>query len=234
MGCGSSKPSTKENATISPVPTTNISNKSASMKDLSPLEVARKVHGSVRWNKDPNEVNELLSEPEQIDAIDPQNGNSPIHIAAQNGHVDIVKLLIERKCNINLQNLKGNTALHMAIGYDYYECAMVLLANGADGSIVNVAGFPAIRGLEGDKSLAGNAVTSANTFKEFQDALALIKTSHPRGMAKDLYVKVGLRLKKAYPEEWKSSNIQELFTTILQNWEAVSSEETGASTDKEN
>jgi len=119
------------------------------------------------------------------------NGNRPLHIAAQNGHTDIVRLLIRKKCLLNEKNLKGNTAIHMAIGYDYYEAAKLIMDAGGDCSITNLAGisffvffiqfillqfctdFTAERGLEGDKSLGVAALVSAKTAEEVTEAFTL-------------------------------------------------------------
>ena len=68
------------------------------------------------------------------------NGNRPLHIAAQNGHTDIVRLLVNKKCRLNETNQKGNTAIHMAIGYDYYDAAKLIIDAGGDPKILNLAG----------------------------------------------------------------------------------------------
>ena len=58
---------------------------------------------------------------------DAKTGNFPIHIAAQNGHRHIVKMLIDAGANVNAQNNNGLTALHMSVEYDYYFTSKVLL-----------------------------------------------------------------------------------------------------------
>jgi ankyrin repeat protein len=68
------------------------------------------------------------------------NGNRPIHIAAQNGHTDVVRLLVNKKCLLNEMNMKGNTAIHMAVGYDYYDAAKLIIDAGGDPRILNSAG----------------------------------------------------------------------------------------------
>lgn len=40
------------------------------------------------------------------------NGYTPIHAAASYGHIDLLKLLIERGGDINIQDREGDTALH--------------------------------------------------------------------------------------------------------------------------
>jgi ankyrin repeat protein len=73
-------------------------------------------------------------------ALRPQDkatGNYPIHIAAQNGHRHIVKMLLDAGANVNAQNNNGLTALHMSVEYDYYFTSKVLVDAGADGEMVS-------------------------------------------------------------------------------------------------
>lgn len=73
-----------------------------------------KLHSLIRWNKKPKQMRELLlQKPTLVDFHDPRNGNTAIHIAAQNGHLDVVTLLIESGADLNAKNSKGNTALHV-------------------------------------------------------------------------------------------------------------------------
>jgi hypothetical protein len=51
--------------------------------------------------------------------------------------------------------------MHMAMAYDYHEVVYALIDHGADVTVTNDAGFPASRGLEGDKSLALLALVAA-------------------------------------------------------------------------
>lgn len=189
------------------------------IKVLTPLEITRKLHTAIRWNKDYEDITELLEPEGAADFIDPQNGNAPIHIAAQNGHTNVVELLFKKNCNINAKNLKGNTALHMAIGYDYYDAAKLLVDNGADIGILNDSGFAAIDGLEGDKSLAGAQMVSANTVEEFEAALVNLKQQIPRGIKKEIFMKIGLKIKKANAEAWVARDLQNKFTSLLHDWE---------------
>lgn len=41
-----------------------------------------------------------------------QNGYTPVHAAAEYGHLDLVRLLIEKGGNINIQDNDGDTPLH--------------------------------------------------------------------------------------------------------------------------
>ena len=49
-------------------------------------------------------------------------GNTPLHMACQNGSTDIVQYLVEeRKCDFNVANNKGELPLHLACKLKYYE-----------------------------------------------------------------------------------------------------------------
>ena len=48
-----------------------------------------------------------------INEVD-DNGATPLHIAAARGHLDVIKILLNFKANINQQDLDGNTAAHYA------------------------------------------------------------------------------------------------------------------------
>ena len=85
-------------------------------------------------------------------SVDEGNGNQPIHIAAQNGHLEIAKLVLEAGGDVNAKNGGGVTALHMAVEYDYYWTAKYLLEKGADKSIVSDEGPTAETGIGGEGS----------------------------------------------------------------------------------
>mmetsp|Transcript_47404 Transcript_47404/g.107443 ORF Transcript_47404/g.107443 Transcript_47404/m.107443 type:complete len:191 (+) Transcript_47404:103-675(+) len=119
----------------------------------------KKLHSACRWGKY-EEVESLLG-PGNVDCADPGNGNRPIHIGAQNGHLNITKLLISNKCDVNAQNNGGQTALHMAMEYDYLAIVNALLEAGADEALVNEAGNSAISGIDGGKVLALVGLTVA-------------------------------------------------------------------------
>jgi hypothetical protein len=51
--------------------------------------------------------------------------------------------------NVDAQNFKGNTALHMAMEYGLVECQRLLVEFGANLELHNTDGFPAFRGISG-------------------------------------------------------------------------------------
>ena len=122
MGCGGSK-----EGTVTPMGSGKID-----YAALKPDEYTAKVHSAIRWGKPIADIEPFFAaKAEGINCEDSKNGNRPIHIAAQNGHLDLVKYLCGKGCDCNAQNGSGNTALHMAMAYDYFWCARILRANGA-------------------------------------------------------------------------------------------------------
>eukprot|EP01039_Chlorochromonas_danica_P005258 gene5258-5792_t len=164
----------------------------------------RPVHSAVRWNKSVQEVEALLDSAEAVNCADTNNGNCPIHIAAQNGHDDLVALLIRKKCTVDAKNMKGNTALHMSIGYDYYNTSKLLIDAGADLEALNDANIPAKYGLEGDKALGIAALANATTVEEVKEAFDLCDRD-VEGLNRVSFAQAGLKAKKALGPDWTSS-----------------------------
>ena len=80
------------------------------------------------------------------DVVD-RHGNSPLHIAAQNGKSKTTKLLLSYGFNINAQNNKGQTPLHYAKTYKYTKVVELLIAMGAKSCILNSFGFSSDQGI---------------------------------------------------------------------------------------
>jgi hypothetical protein len=74
-------------------------------------------------------------------------GNSLLSIAAQNGHKQMMKMLLKRHCDINAQNHKGQTALHFCFAYGYTDLAEWLISKGANDQLRNVFGLTCYEGL---------------------------------------------------------------------------------------
>jgi len=212
MGCGGSSPvDTKEpEPVIAPGPP----------RTVNDLDEIRKFKGLLRCNKNQEEINAYMIVPEAINCVDTQNGNCPIHIAAQNGHVNLIKSLVDKKVSLDVGNKKGNTALHMAIGYDYYYAAKFLIDSGADQNAKNSSDACAINGLENDRSLAGTAVVAATSVNDYIAALGMLKTTFPRGIKKETYIKCGLKMKKENAADWKAKEVQAMFAGILGDFDS--------------
>ncbi|CAH1738493.1 unnamed protein product [Aphis gossypii] len=69
------------------------------------------------------------------------NGLNALHLAAKDGHVDIVKCLLQRGCSVNSVTKKGNSALHIASLAGQEEIVKVLVENNASVNIQSHSGF---------------------------------------------------------------------------------------------
>jgi alpha-tubulin suppressor-like RCC1 family protein len=114
----------------------------------------------IRHNKVP-EIHRALVSEGSIDLTEKdENGNTALHIACQNGHLNICKILLEHCCTttedssltktqlINEKNNKGNTALHYSIAYGYRAISDYLIVHGADEYVTNLEGLTCYEGLK--------------------------------------------------------------------------------------
>jgi ankyrin repeat protein len=60
-----------------------------------------------------------------------QNYWTPIHLSTAYGHLEIVKLLLERGADVHAVNDEGETPYQVALQQGYREVAELLLKNGA-------------------------------------------------------------------------------------------------------
>lgn len=221
MGCTSSSDVPKSNTTEAPgasssakngVPSSQADAKPTKATKVNEVKAAseikadqeitwKQVHSAIRWNKSVDEVRAMLAGRDLADSQDTGNGNAPLHIAAQNGHLDHVQLLVGVGACVNAKNGKGNTPLHMALSYDYIAVSEYLMANGADGSILNDAGIPARKGLEGEKCLAAVYLAAANTTEEVMKALDMCVASSS-DLDKASFASTGLKVKKNLGADW--------------------------------
>jgi len=210
----SKEPTAKASSSSGPAPSKAYDGAAGPAASAAPTpEALLKFHSAVRWGKPWPEIQEAAG---GIDLKvmcaekDPKNGNYVIHIAAQNGHSDLVRELLVAGAAVNSQNGKGQTALHMTVEYDFYFLCRLLLDDpwNADRDILNQDGHKAILGIEGTKlgkEAWDNPVTilrAANTADELLlgfEALekALLTPESKADVAKDQLIMVGMAKKKS-------------------------------------
>ena len=77
------------------------------------------------------EAKRLIAEGAPVDWQD-GIGRAPLHWASQNGHMEIVMLLLEKKCNIDITDKLGNTPLFYAAVGDKMDTVRALVEAGCD------------------------------------------------------------------------------------------------------
>ena len=114
---------------------------------------------------------ELVTATKDINVQDKRNKRSPLMEAAQNGHPDVVKELIKKKADLNLQDKDQNTALTSAISNADVEAVRVLVDAGAK---LNMPGADA---LEAAKSLKQ---TSSSFQKEADEIIKILEDAQKK------------------------------------------------------
>lgn len=84
----------------------------------------------------------LLQEGAKADAVNPEDGTTPLHDAAAGGYAGIVQMLLEKSGpgSVSLQDSDGDTALHNAARGGHLAVVQQLLAAGAAPSVLNSSG----------------------------------------------------------------------------------------------
>jgi len=71
---------------------------------------------------------------------EPGNGATPLHAAAEHGHVDVVAVLLDAGAPIDDRSMSGVSPLHLASGYERLEVLSLLLEKGATVDIGDMRG----------------------------------------------------------------------------------------------
>ena len=77
----------------------------------------------------------------EINHQEKYTGDTLLIRASKMNNIHIVEFLLEKGCNINIQNRELNTALHYAYMYNRRELINILISHGSDVNIINKKGF---------------------------------------------------------------------------------------------
>jgi uncharacterized protein len=112
-------------------PLKNTSNTEFKLQETTPLIEA------IVFNK--NNINSFTDNRENLNQQD-KNKRTPLMIAASDDDLETLYLLVQKKCDLNLQDDNGNTALHQS-GLNGHALAVKLLATQAELNLQNKDGM---------------------------------------------------------------------------------------------
>ena len=69
-----------------------------------------------------------------------KHGWTPLHLAANKGHLSVVQILLKAGCDLDAQDDAEDTALYIAAALNHKKVVKILVEAGADGTIVSNAG----------------------------------------------------------------------------------------------
>src|SRR2546423_3924939 len=83
------------------------------------------------------EVGACLAEGADPNARHVRRGETPLMLAAHEGHVEVIWLLLKAGADANLTSTKGETALHSAASRGFIEIVGILLEHNANPNVVD-------------------------------------------------------------------------------------------------
>jgi len=83
----------------------------------------------------------LKQQPSLVSSKDEAYGQTPLHVAALNDRLDVAKLLLANKADVNAKSNNGSTPLHLAAGKGNQDIVELLLAAKADVNAVDNEGW---------------------------------------------------------------------------------------------
>jgi ankyrin repeat protein/L-ascorbate metabolism protein UlaG (beta-lactamase superfamily) len=94
------------------------------------------IHDAIQKG-DVAQVKTLISSNKELIHMKSDKGQTPLHIAVQNGSQEIVEFLIAQGADINARDSEGNTPLLTALAFKKTDTAKFLISKGADVRIKN-------------------------------------------------------------------------------------------------
>lgn len=87
--------------------------------------------GGANANSPPAATRPQKKDPNAILKATDKDGATSLHCSAMNGHIEVVKLLVDKGCDVKAADNKGATPLHMAAGNGHIEVTRYLISRGA-------------------------------------------------------------------------------------------------------
>merc|ERR550537_2033473 len=135
--------------------------------------------------------------------------------------MELTKFLLTKRANVNAQNSKGQSALHMSVEYDFYYQTKFLLEQGADKGLKNNDGHQALTGIEGSKvelEAWDNPVTilkASTTKEELESALRNLEQLDDTSIVdKAALVQVGMQKRRLINQNWDHSRFLSLVRAL--------------------
>jgi ankyrin repeat protein len=92
------------------------------------------------WRGDLKAVQAFVAQGVGVDDHNPQDGSTPLMLAAAKDSTEVARFLIERGADLNARDLQGNTALHEAAYTDSEGVVKLLIGKGADVNAIDLKG----------------------------------------------------------------------------------------------
>ncbi|KAI5929485.1 putative ankyrin repeat domain-containing protein 19 [Manis javanica] len=103
----------------------------------------RKMHRAASKGKVARVQHILFMGENGLNETDKRN-RTALHLACANGHAEVVTVLVERNCKLNLYDNLERTPLIKAVQCQQEDCARILLDHGADPNVSDVYGNTAL------------------------------------------------------------------------------------------
>lgn len=105
---------------------------SAAHPEATPMRLTDDAFRFAAYEGKIDSVREGIKAGNNINAFDPERRLTPLHMAAYNGHVEVIKLLLEHGATLDARDFEGKTPLLHASTGPYSEALKVLIEAGAD------------------------------------------------------------------------------------------------------
>ncbi|XP_009462288.1 PREDICTED: ankyrin repeat domain-containing protein 18B-like [Nipponia nippon] len=156
---------------------------------------------------------------------------TPLHLACANGHTDVVRFLVEKKCHLNPRDSFKKSPLMKAVEHQHKDCATLLLEHGANPDLRAAGGNTALHlaAIIHSKSLA-ELLLEHNAHIDAQNELGytpltLAITEHCEEMVEFLLQKGADVHARDNHERWVRQLQQELADALKKNALAEASPE---------